>query len=74
MTEDARAQDRQHRCRPASWHTRLIASWRRALDAFGDALSSDRRYYSTLELNELERDLAADRRWLEHFAGIRIFP
>ncbi len=52
---------------------RLIASWRRALDAFGDALSADKRYYSTVELKELERELAADRRWLEHFSAIRSF-
>jgi hypothetical protein len=43
----------------------LVASWGRALDAFGDALDSDRRYYSPVELKELERHLAADRRWVE---------
>ena len=53
---------------------RLIASWRKTLDAFGEALSSDKRYYSAFELNVLERELAADRRWLEHFSAIRSFP
>jgi hypothetical protein len=55
-------------------HARLIADWRRTLDAFGEALASDRSYLSTYELKELEQHLAADRRWLRDFAAIRSFP
>ncbi len=55
-------------------HARLIRDWQRTLDAFGAALESERRYFSRLELKELERHLAADRRWLERFATIHSFP
>jgi hypothetical protein len=53
---------------------RLIESWHRALDAFGDALADDgeERYFSRAELRELERRLAEERRWLR--ASIRNFP
>jgi hypothetical protein len=55
-------------------HARLIADWRRALDAFGEALASDRPYLSSSEAHQLEQRLAADRRWLRDFAAIRSFP
>jgi precorrin-6B methylase 1 len=55
-------------------HAQLVASWRRALDAFGEALESDDRYLTPTELKQLERELSADRRWLERFAAIRSFP
>jgi transposase-like protein len=43
----------------------LIRDWRETLDAFGEALEHEDRYYTRPELKELERRLAADRRWLE---------
>jgi hypothetical protein len=52
----------------------LIRDWGETLDAFGEALDHEDRYYSPAELRELERHLAADRRWLKHFAAIRSFP
>lgn len=55
-------------------HARLIADWRKTLDAFGEALASDRSYLSSYRLKELEQHLAADRRWLRDFAAIRSFP
>jgi hypothetical protein len=55
-------------------HARLVADWRKTLDAFGDALECDDRYLAPLELQRLGRHLAADRRWLERFAAIRSFP
>jgi hypothetical protein len=77
----ARARPRASRRRPRGTagsrritHAQLVASWRRALDAFGDALESDDRYLARTELQLLERELSADRRWLERFASIRSFP
>jgi hypothetical protein len=59
---------------PTITQVELVASWRRTLDAFGRALEGEKRYLSPAELKELERHLAADRRWLERFAAIRSFP
>jgi hypothetical protein len=55
-------------------HAQLVRDWRCTLDAFGDALGAERRYFSPSELKRLELHLAADRRWLQHFAAIRNFP
>jgi len=57
-------------------HARLVEDWRRTLDVFGAALEDEDedRYFTPAELGQLERKLAADRRWLEHFAAIRSFP
>jgi hypothetical protein len=55
-------------------HARLVADWRRALDAVSEALEAEGRYYSPAELSDLERHVAAERRWLEHFSTIRNFP
>jgi hypothetical protein len=59
---------------PTVTQAELVASWRRTLDAFGCALACEKRYFSPGELKELERHLAADRRWLERFSAIRSFP
>ena len=59
---------------PAITHSQLVWDWRSTLDAFGDALGAEKRYFSPLELKRLELHLAADRRWLQHFAAIRDFP
>lgn len=55
-------------------HARLIADWRRTLDAFSEALASDRPYLPSYRLKQLEYRLAADRSWLRDFAAIRSFP
>jgi len=55
-------------------HAQLIRDWGRTLDAFGEALEDEERYFSASELNQLERHLASDRRWLGQFAAIRSFP
>jgi hypothetical protein len=55
-------------------HARLVTDWVRTLDAFGEALASDRSYLSSYQLKQLEQHLAADRRWLRDFAAIRSFP
>jgi hypothetical protein len=55
-------------------HARLVADWRKTLDAFDDALECEHRYFSPAELRQLTQHLAADRRWLQHFAAIRNFP
>jgi hypothetical protein len=57
-------------------HARLVDDWRTTLDVFGAALGDEDedRYFTPAELGQLERKLAADRRWLEHFAAIRSFP
>jgi transposase-like protein len=62
-------------CNPVT-QAELVRDWRRALDAFGAALADEgeERYFSPAELRELERHLAAERRWLAHFAAIRNFP
>jgi hypothetical protein len=76
-TTRPRAPRRRLRCNAGSrtiTHAQLVASWRRALDAFGEALESDDRYLTPTELKQLERELSADRRWLERFAAIRSFP
>jgi hypothetical protein len=54
----------------------VIESWRRALDAFGDALADEgeERYFSAAELKQLEQRLAVDRRWLRRFALICGLP
>jgi hypothetical protein len=62
-----------HTYRPIT-HARLVADWRKALDAFDEALECEDRYFSPAELKRLELHLASDRRWLEHFAAIRSFP
>jgi hypothetical protein len=63
-------------CRPAPpiGPEQLIRDWRRALDAFGVALAEEKRHFAPAELKQLERHLADERRWLEHFASIRNFP
>lgn len=58
---------------PPITHARLIRDWRRTLDSFGAALECERPYLSRSELKELERHLAADRRWLKRFATLRSF-
>jgi hypothetical protein len=55
-------------------HAQLVHDWRKTLDAFGEALQHEHRYYSSSELKDIEQHLSADRRWLEHFASIRSFP
>jgi hypothetical protein len=57
-------------------YAQLVRDWRSALDAFGAALADEgeQRYFSPSELRELERHLAAERRWLTRFAAIRNFP
>ena len=52
----------------------LIRDWRKTLDAFGEALDYEEHSFSPSELKQLEQRLAADRRWLQHFAAIRNFP
>jgi hypothetical protein len=59
---------------PPITHAQLIRDWRTTLDAFGEALGSERRYFRPVELRDLAQHLAADRRWLQHFAAIRNFP
>jgi hypothetical protein len=72
-----RAPRLQPRCNagpPTITHGQLVASWRRALDAFGEALESDNRYLTPTQLKQLKRELSADRQWLEQFAALRSFP
>jgi hypothetical protein len=69
-----RRRPRRNPGRPTITHAQLVASWRRALDAFGEALESDDRYLTPTELNWLKRELSADRQWLERFAALRSFP
>jgi transposase-like protein len=56
----------------------LLASWREALAAAAAALAAakENRVYSPADAAELERRLAAERRWLDRFpkAAFRGFP